>query len=72
VAAANARQWQSVSLYGFLNHGSSMSFEGSLAQYQACLDLGNPCTGVDNTADEAWSQLHSELNYRDHTAARGE
>jgi len=39
-----------------------MSFLGSMSQHQACEDLGDPCTGADNTAAEAWTDLYNALN----------
>lgn len=58
---ANAKQWQQISLYAYLAHGSSMSFSGPLSQSQACAQRGG-CAGVNNTPDQAWTQLWNELN----------
>ena len=70
---ANAQQWQRVSLRGYTDHdGNSMLIMGAAAQYQACLDKGDPCTGVNNTAAQAWTQLYNELNSDSRTAQDGQ
>lgn len=66
---ANAKQWQRISLHGYTQHGQNpMYILGAMAQHQACLDTGNPCTGVNNTAAQAWNQLYNELNSDSRTA----
>jgi hypothetical protein len=63
-----AAQWERIDLWSVATHGARMDFRGSLAQHQACLDLAVPCGGVDNGADEAWTQLYSALNSQPSTA----
>jgi hypothetical protein len=57
-----ARQWQRLDLWAANVKGAAMVHRGSIAQHQACVDRGDPCPGVDNTAGKAWTQLSSALN----------
>jgi hypothetical protein len=63
-----AAQWERINVWAVETQEVRMDFRGSLAQHQACLDLGSACPGVDNTADEAWSQLYRALNSHSSTA----
>lgn len=65
-SGTNAKQWANLSRYGYNQHGYSISFPGTLSQYQACLDVSDPCTpqspgATKNTPDTAWTQLYNEL-----------
>jgi hypothetical protein len=60
--AAQARQWQRISLHAYKQTGFIMDFLGSMAQWQACQDKNLPCSGLNNTAGTAWTQLRNELN----------
>lgn len=66
-AGGNAKQWQQISLYSYLANGSRMTILAPLSQRQACLQRGG-CTGIDNTADQAWSQMWTALNNDTRTA----
>jgi hypothetical protein len=66
-SGVNAKQWQQISLYSYLANGSAMSILGPLSQKQACVQRGG-CTGIDNTADAAWSQMWTQLNNDTRTA----
>jgi hypothetical protein len=57
----NAQQWYLMSVYSYTNHGVKMEFIGPMSQYQACLQRGG-CTGINNTAGQAWKQLYALLN----------
>lgn len=57
-----ARQWQRLDLWAAANRGGAMTFRGSIAQHQACIDRSDSCLGVGNTAGTAWTQLSSALN----------
>jgi hypothetical protein len=59
-AGGNAKQWQQISLYSSLAHGSAMSFLGPLSQYKACQQKGG-CGGTNNTPNAAWYQLWNTL-----------
>lgn len=66
---ANAQQWFRISLRGYTHHGgASMYFLGSMAQHQACIDIGSSCPGVNNTAAQAWTQLYNAINSDSRTA----
>lgn len=60
-AGGNAKQWQQLSLYSYLAHGSRMNIIGPLSQSQACIQRGG-CSGTNNTPDQAWIQLWTYLN----------
>jgi hypothetical protein len=64
-----ATQWQQISLWG-ANHGSAgaIHFSAAMSQFQACADVGDPCSGTDNTPAQAWSQLTSSINSDPKTA----
>lgn len=66
-AGGNAKQWQQLSLYSYLAHGSRMSIVGPLSQSQACIQRGG-CSGTNNTSDQAWTQLWTYLNGDAYTA----
>ncbi len=55
-----AKQWQQISKYGVLAHGSKIIFAGSLTQHAACRQV--VCDpSLDNTAAQGWSQLYNTL-----------
>lgn len=65
-SGTNAKQWANLSRYAVNAHGYGIFFSGTLSQYQACLDVGDPCTiqspgATKNTPDTAWNQLYVEL-----------
>lgn len=66
-AGGNAKQWQQISLYSYLAFGGRMSILGALSQSQACAQRGG-CTGINNTPQQAWDQLWTELNNDARTA----
>lgn len=64
----NARQWQSVSLYGATTPGKrKVYFVGSLTQRGACAQVGG-CSGIDNPAPVGYLQLYNWLNSDSRTA----
>ncbi len=56
----HAKQWAFLSCYSVSQHGARMDFTGVFTQYQACQQWG--CNGTDNTPEEAYVQLYTELN----------
>jgi hypothetical protein len=56
--SAMAQEWASISAWGAA-HGSAgrIVFTAALSQYQACLDVGSPCSGTDDTPLQSWQQL---------------
>jgi hypothetical protein len=56
----NAAQWQKLSLYAHVNHGSAMYFLGTLTQFGSCGSSG--CPGANNRPADGWSQLFGMLN----------
>ncbi len=66
-AGSNAKQWQQISLYAYLAHGGRMTVLGPLSESQACAQRGG-CTGINNTPDQAWSQMWTQLNNDTRTA----
>jgi hypothetical protein len=69
-AGAQAREWQQISLYGFLAHGNNyIKFDGAFTQAQACLDHPNPpCSGTNNSPGVGWSQFWDALYTDSRTA----
>ncbi len=66
---ANAEQWALLSLYSVNTKGYMIEFFGVLSQYQACVQAGmTQCTGVNNTPDQAYTQLYTELKKDSRTA----
>ncbi len=59
--AVQARQWQLISLYSVLSGSGRLLFPAALSQWQACRDVGSPCTTVNNTPSQSWSQLYDTL-----------
>lgn len=59
---AQARQWQSVSLYGATTPGKrKVYFVGSLTTFGACSQVGG-CSGIDNLPSTGYLQLYNELS----------
>ncbi|CAN5552268.1 hypothetical protein BH20CHL6_BH20CHL6_07270 [soil metagenome] len=57
---ALARQWQQISLYGYLRTGWRVVYRGSLTQYGACQQRScDP--SLDNTPRQGWMHLHEAL-----------
>jgi hypothetical protein len=71
-SGANARQWQSVSLYGVITPGKrKLYFVGPMTEKQACdqvVAAGGSCTGIDNPPSTGYSQLYYELSKDTRTA----
>ncbi|MBI5034982.1 MAG: hypothetical protein HZB51_31025 [Chloroflexi bacterium] len=65
-SGVNASQWYLLSVWSYVNHGSSMNFSGSFTQWQACQERG--CTVTDNTPEQGWTQLYDVLNSDARTA----
>lgn len=60
-----AKQWQAISEYGALYKGNygRINFSGPMTQWQACLTRPeNECLTLDNTPEEGWLQLYTEIN----------
>ena len=73
----NAKEWAYLSYWGTNNGRSKIQFQGTLTQWQACLqrggcvvydDDGNILFGSNNTPEEGWSQMIKELNVWPSTA----
>lgn len=60
--SAMATEWGDIASYAYASLGADMGFLGSMSQYQACKDLGQTCSGADNTAAQAWTDLYDALN----------
>lgn len=67
----NAKEWAYLSYWGTINGRSKILFDGTLTQWQACIQRGgcivydsegNILFGSNNTPFEGWTQLISELN----------
>lgn len=61
-SGSNAKQWRYLSKYS-INEKSAGKFEfiGVMSQAGACSQYP-PCTGTDNSPDEAWNQLEQQLD----------
>lgn len=68
----HAKQWAYLSQYSVAEHGSRMDFTGVFTQYQYCEQWGDAswstCERTDNTPEEAYLQLTTELNKYPSTA----
>lgn len=62
----HAKQWAYLSQYSVAEHGYRMDFTGVFTQYQYCEQWGSAtwsnCDRTDNTPEEAYLQLTTELN----------
>ncbi|PKO09036.1 MAG: hypothetical protein CVU40_12570 [Chloroflexi bacterium HGW-Chloroflexi-2] len=67
----NAKEWAYLSYWGTINNRSKIQFQGTLTQWQACLQrggcvvydqYGNVLYGSNNTPEEGWLQLINEIN----------
>lgn len=67
-----AKQWAYVSLYSVAEHGYRMDFTGVFTQFYYCEQWGDAswshCEWLDNTPEEAYLQLSTELNKHPSTA----
>ncbi len=64
-----AKQWAFVSQYSVAEHGYRMDFTGVFTQYYFCEQFNWPsCEWLDNTPEEAYLQLTTELNKYPSTA----
>lgn len=70
-AGNDALQWQSIEYYQRINNlGGSfgpMFVQGSVTQYQACLQVGG-CQGTNNTPAQGWQQIYNALQSSSVTA----
>lgn len=68
----HAKQWAYVSQYSVAEHGHRMDFTGVFTQYQYCEQWGDApwsnCDTTNNTPEEAYLQLTTELNKYPSTA----
>lgn len=62
-----ARQWAAISAWGADSGKGKLRVAGSMSQRIACNQRGG-CTGTNNTAKAAWTQLRDELNAHSETA----
>jgi len=65
---SQAEQWYRLSLYAFRHHGNRMHIAGVLSQHTACRQSSDPCWGINNSPERAWSQLWYALNRDRRTA----
>ena len=66
-AGGNAKQWQQITLYSYLAHSRDMFVMAPLSQSGACTQ--RTCIpGTENTPQNAWNQLLTELNSDSRTA----
>jgi hypothetical protein len=65
---SQAEQWYRLSLYAFRHHGNRMHIAGVLSQQTACRQSSDPCWGINNSPERAWSQLWHALNRDRRTA----
>ena len=65
---SQAKQWKYLSLYGYTQHGGSMSFtQGLMTQSGACAQNGG-CSGTNNSPTTGWNQLNAQLDSDSRTA----
>ena len=58
----HAKQWAHLSRYSVENHGFRMDFTGAFTSWQYCQQFPQWCNGIDNTPEEAYQQMITELN----------
>ena len=63
----HAKQWASLSQYSVREHGFRMDFTGVFTQWQYCQQF-SWCNNTDNTPEEAYLQLYTELGRNAATA----
>jgi len=66
-----AKQWQAISEYGAIYKGlyGRINFSGAMTQWQACQTRPeDECVTLDNTPEEGWLQLYTEINRDPRTA----
>lgn len=60
---ANAEQWYYLSWYALLNHEYPLTIQGSLTQWNACLERPQKCDpNTDNKPEQGWMQLWNSLH----------
>lgn len=64
----NARQWAYLSHLAAANWGAPIYFPGLMTEWQACQQHPSGCDQIDNTPQEGYDQLMSELAYWPQTA----
>ena len=71
-SGVHAQQWASLSRYSVAQHGYRMDFTGVFTQWQYCqqFPLYKACQVGNNSPDQAYFQLSSELNKYPETAQR--
>ena len=57
----HAQQWQQISKYAVINHGSPIYFSGAFTQYQACQQRPENCEFLDNTPEDGYRQFYTVL-----------
>lgn len=66
---SQAKEWYRLVKYSISkNPGNPMIISGTMTQYQACIDQGDPCSGTNNTPEQGWTQLWDLLNADPETA----
>lgn len=56
-----ARQWAAISAWGAAHtSGGPIRWSAAMSQYQACVDVKDPCPGTKNDPMTAWQQLATE------------
>ena len=58
----HAKQWAFLSRYSVENHGFRMDFTGVFTGWQYCQQFPQWCNGIDNSPEEAYQQMMTELN----------
>jgi hypothetical protein len=64
----HARQWAGIALYSATSRNSRMNFAGVMTQSGACQQVGCNST-LDNTPEEGWTQLWTELGKDSRTSS---
>lgn len=63
-SGVNARQWAYLSYYAAThNWGGPVYYPGLMTEWQSCQQYPSGCDPIDNTPNDGWSQLKSELAY---------
>lgn len=61
VGLIHAQQWQQISKYSVIHHGSPIYFSGAFTQYMACQQRPIDCYLLDNTPEDGYKQLYTVL-----------
>lgn len=67
-SGVNAKQWQLIDKWATNGRNDGIFFYGVMSQYEACRQTGIGCQGTDNTPQQAYDHMNTQLNADPQTA----